>query len=72
VLDRIRFDPDGRARFHYVLVDFLCRVSGGELSCATDAVDAAWVDVASLEAYCVAESALAVIRKAVDLRPEAS
>jgi mutator protein MutT len=70
VLDRIRLEPDGRARFHYVLVDFLCRVSGGELCCASDAVDAAWVDVASLEAYRVAESAVAVIRKAVHLRPD--
>ena len=31
VLDRIRHDADGRIKFHYVLVDFLCRPIGGEL-----------------------------------------
>jgi mutator protein MutT len=25
VLDRLRLAPDGRVRFHYVLIDFLCR-----------------------------------------------
>ena len=68
VLDRIRLEPDGRARFHYVLVDFLCRVIGGTLCCATDADEAAWVDVDSLRAYQVADSAVAVIHKAVGLR----
>src|SRR5712692_8214105 len=29
VLDRIRFDDDLRPRFHYVLVDFVCRSSAG-------------------------------------------
>src|SRR3954465_398020 len=37
VLDRIRRDPDGRVRFHYVLVDFVCRPAGGGLCCASDA-----------------------------------
>src|SRR6478736_8604028 len=29
VLDRIRFDADGRVLYHYVLVDFVCRSAGG-------------------------------------------
>lgn len=41
-LDRISRDSDGRVRFHYVLVDFLCRVTGGTLACATDALEARW------------------------------
>jgi 8-oxo-dGTP diphosphatase len=67
VLDRIRLDPEGRARYHYVLIDFLCRVTGGILCCDTDADDAAWVDVTSLDAYHVSESAVAVVRKAVGM-----
>lgn len=43
VLDRIARDDDGRIKFHYVLIDYLCRVTGGSLSCATDAADARWV-----------------------------
>jgi 8-oxo-dGTP diphosphatase len=67
VLDRIRLDPDGRVRYHYVLIDFLCRVTGGTLACATDADDVAWVELAALDRYRVAESAVAVVRKAVQL-----
>src|SRR5262249_60333527 len=29
VLDRIRFDADGRILYHYVLLDFVCRPIGG-------------------------------------------
>jgi 8-oxo-dGTP diphosphatase len=45
--DRISRDAEGRVRFHYVLVDFLCRVTGGAdlvlaIACATDALEARW------------------------------
>src|SRR6185295_8634884 len=63
VLDRIRRDPDGRARYHYVLVDFVCRPNGGTLACATDAEDVMWVPVAELNDYHVADVTIRVIRK---------
>lgn len=66
VLDRLRFDDDGRARYHYVLIDFLCRPIGGRLCCASDADGAAWVSLTDLGQYHVAPSALAVIDKAVE------
>lgn len=40
--DRISRDDTGRVRYHYVLVDFLCRITGGSLTCATDALEARW------------------------------
>jgi ADP-ribose pyrophosphatase YjhB (NUDIX family) len=40
-LERI-FREEERVRYHYVLVDFLCEVTGGELLCGDDAADAAW------------------------------
>ncbi len=40
--DRIHRDADGRLQYHYVLVDFLCHVEGGELVCGDDADDACW------------------------------
>src|SRR5436190_15474333 len=67
VLDRIRLDPDGRARDHYVLIDYLCRPIGGTLACASDAEQAVWAAFDELAAYRVAETAIAVIRKAFDL-----
>lgn len=48
-LDRIVRDSEGRVRYHYVLIDFLCRVAGGSLACATDAVEARWAGPAELE-----------------------
>ena len=47
--DRISEDAEGRVRFHYVLVDFLCRVVGGTLSCASDALEARWADADQLD-----------------------
>jgi 8-oxo-dGTP diphosphatase len=67
VLDRIRPDPDGRVRYHYVLIDYLCRPIGGTLACASDAAEVAWAALTELGEYGVADSAIAVIRKAFDL-----
>jgi 8-oxo-dGTP diphosphatase len=66
VLDRIRRDADGRVRYHYVLIDFLCRPTGGVLCCATDAVDAAWATPGELTRYGVADGTVRVIQKALD------
>jgi mutator protein MutT len=63
VLDRIRYDPDGRVEFHYVLVDFACRKSGGALACASDAEQAVWADASDLATYGVADATVAVIEK---------
>ncbi len=63
VLDRIRHDADGRIKFHYVLVEFLCRPIGGELRCASDAEDAVWAADPDLVRYAVAEATIGVIEK---------
>jgi 8-oxo-dGTP diphosphatase len=71
VLDRISGDPDGRTRFHYVLIDFVCEPVGGTLCCASDAAEAAWVDVSEIADYGLGEPAMSVVHKAVALqRPE--
>jgi 8-oxo-dGTP diphosphatase len=64
IFERIMRDPEGRAEYHYVLVDYLCRVTGGELCAATDAASAAWVPRAELAGYDITEGTLAVIEKA--------
>ena len=66
VLDRLRFEADGRPRFHYVLVDFICRPTGGTLACGSDAGGATWADLVELPEYGVAESTVSVIVKAFD------
>lgn len=36
-------DSDPSPGWHYTLVDFCCRVTGGQLAAADDALEAAWV-----------------------------
>jgi ADP-ribose pyrophosphatase YjhB (NUDIX family) len=72
VLDRIRRDAEGRVKFHYVLVDFLCRPRSGTLQCASDAEDAAWAERAQLDGYGVAGTTIDVIDKAIARRSAAS
>ena len=67
VLDSIRRDAAGRVEYHYVIVDYACRVrSGTPVSAAygTDAADVCWVPVDELHRYRVTSGAVAVIRKA--------
>lgn len=52
--DRISRDDAGRVRYHYVLVDFLCRVQGGAdlscpIACATDALEGRWAGPGELQ-----------------------
>jgi ADP-ribose pyrophosphatase YjhB (NUDIX family) len=49
VFDRIARDSAGRVQFHYVLVDYLCRVTGGSAACASDAVNLCWAALDELE-----------------------
>ena len=64
VLDRIIRDADGRVHYHYVLIDFLCRVSGGELWAGGDAAAAEWAREDELEKFKLEKTAIEVIRKA--------
>ena len=67
VLDSIRHDAVGRAQYHYVIVDYACRVRAGTPTAAvrgTDADDVQWVPVEELDRYRVTATAIAVIRKA--------
>jgi len=50
VLDRIHREGD-RVRFHYVIADFLCRVTGGTLRAASDADAVRWVERAEWNSH---------------------
>lgn len=67
VFERIMPDPDGRTEYHYVLIDYLCRMTGGELRAESDVSDARWVQRAELASYRITEGTLGVIEKALAL-----
>ncbi len=66
VLDRIIPGEAGAPRYHYVLIDFLCTVEGGELHAGGDAADVCWAGEAELAHYRLEPLALGVIRKAFE------
>ena len=69
VLDRIQRAADGRVEYHYVIIDYRCRVRGGSMACASDADAAEWVAVTDLSAYAVTPAVKRVVQKAMDLEP---
>lgn len=67
VLDSIHRDAEGRAQYHYVLIDFLCLPVSGELRAASDVSEVQWVGVEELTSLGVAAMAQRVIRKALGM-----
>ena len=68
VIDVIHRDAMGRVQYHYVVVDILCRVLGGQMLSGTDASEVAWADVRQvLESgdFALTARACTVIRKAL-------
>lgn len=62
VYDRILRDADGRTRYHYVLIDFLCRRIAGDFQAADDADEARWFTRAELAGLGLSEDTADVIR----------
>jgi ADP-ribose pyrophosphatase YjhB (NUDIX family) len=70
VFDRILLDDQRKVRYHFVLVDYLCRPLAGTLKSASDAIDVALVDPSELEPYHLAPKARDVIIRALALAKE--
>jgi 8-oxo-dGTP diphosphatase len=70
IFERIMPDAAGRTEYHYVLVDYTCRVVGGALGAASDASRAVWVREDQLAAYRITEGTLAVVERAFRARKD--
>jgi ADP-ribose pyrophosphatase YjhB (NUDIX family) len=68
VFERIMRDDQGRPEYHYVLIDYLCRVVSGDLRPGDDVSLARWVPRAELRGYDITEGTLDVIERAFDAR----
>ena len=64
IFERIMRDAEGRAEYHYVLVDYVCRVIGGELRPADDVSRAKWVTQAELRDYKITAGTLEAVDRA--------
>jgi 8-oxo-dGTP diphosphatase len=63
VYDRVLYDAEKRVQYHYVLIDFLCRLAGGKLLAASDATAVRWFRREELPTLNLAEDTQDVIRK---------
>lgn len=59
-------DAAGIPEYHYVLMDYLCRPTGGTLCAADDASGVAWVSESDLRNLKITEGTPAVIDKAFE------
>jgi 8-oxo-dGTP diphosphatase len=55
-----------RVKYHFVIVDYLCRRKSGRLRPASDVVDARWVQRQDLHRYNLTEKAIEVISRAFE------
>jgi mutator protein MutT len=61
-------EEGGRIRFHYTLIDFLCRLVGGRTHPGSDASEARWVSLGDLEGVHLTPLARKAIEAAEELR----
>lgn len=61
--DRVHRDADGRIRYHFVIIDYVCWPLGGQASAGSDAEAIAWVAADEIDGYKVNEHAAAVLRR---------
>jgi 8-oxo-dGTP diphosphatase len=66
VYERVIRSDDGRVRYHYVLIDFLCHAIGGELKAASDAAEVGWFSREELPALKLAYDASDVVIKGLN------
>jgi ADP-ribose pyrophosphatase YjhB (NUDIX family) len=63
VYERVIPGDDGRVRYHYVLIDFLCIPMNGDLRAASDAADVGWFMLEELPDLNLTYDANDVVRK---------
>ena len=64
IFERIMRDGKGKPEYHYVLIDYLCRVTGGALQASDDVSRVAWVPRQELGQYRITKGTLPVIEQA--------
>jgi 8-oxo-dGTP diphosphatase len=64
VFERVMKDARGRIEYHYLLVDYVCKVTGGKLAAADDVARVEWVPRERLGDYKLTEGTREVIERA--------
>jgi 8-oxo-dGTP diphosphatase len=67
VFERIYHDAAGRIQYHFVILDYLCELLGGDARAGSDVVDVAWASESELAEYRLTPTATRVILKAFEM-----
>ncbi len=67
IFERIVPDRVNRFEYHYVLVDYVCRLLEGEAEAGSDVAAVAWASKAELCGYHLTEGTMGVIDRAYEL-----
>jgi ADP-ribose pyrophosphatase YjhB (NUDIX family) len=62
IYDRLLRDEEGKVRYHFLLVDFLCRRVAGDLCAAGDADEVRWFSPEEVKQLHLPEDTAEVIR----------
>ena len=67
VFERIVPGEDGRTRYHFVILDYLCEMVSGVAHAGSDVTDVAWAREDELEKYSLTTIATRVIKRAFEM-----
>lgn len=67
VFERVFPDDDGRTKYHFVILDYLCEAVSGQAQAASDVTDVAWAREDELAGYSLTPTATRVIKRAFEM-----
>ncbi len=66
IFDSIFTDGEGRTQYHYVLIDYMCRLISGEARAGSDVSEVRWVSESELPSLRLRDSIEQVVRKGLN------
>ena len=63
IFERLMPDGEGKPEYHYVLIDYICEITGGEEQPGDDVSRVEWVRREDLKNYTITEGTLGVIER---------
>jgi mutator protein MutT len=70
VFERIFLDAEGRPKFHFVILDYLCEATDRNARAGSDVTDIVWAEEVDLAKYSLTPAATRVIQKAFQMARE--
>jgi mutator protein MutT len=67
VFERVFPDDQGRTKYHFVILDYLCEAVSGEACAASDVTDVAWAGEDELASYSLTPTATRVTKRAFEM-----